>query len=127
MTQTCPSPNRPRLRDHAEKLLAAFESATPPQTYAEILRATRTLMAIDRLMTQLWKTPGEKTAPRILPDDTMPVTDEVAGMDVSSPEAPSYPPNRHQRRAQASHDRQLAISPSAARPATQPSPRRETG
>ena len=125
MTCTDTHPHRPDLRQRAERLIAALDTAPAPQTLPDIMRAARTLMVIDRLLTQLWKTPPAKaarqpmsepgagaTAAEPLPDD--------AGRTILPAIVAPPPLNRHQRRLQAARDRN-------ARPDADTLPHRETG
>jgi hypothetical protein len=110
MTQTDMHPHRSDLRRRADRLIAALDAAPAPQTLPDIIRTARALMIIDRLLTQLWKTPSAKPArqPASPPD--------ARADDTAIATAGATPPlNRHQRRQQAAQDRSA------------PPPRRETG
>lgn len=68
------------------------------------MRAARTLMVIDRLLTQLWKTPPVKSGrqPMAEPVDVAPTVPD----DARTPDIATTPPlNRHQRRLQAAQER----------------------
>ena len=110
MTCTDTHPHRPDLRHRAERLIAALDAAPAPQTLPDIMRAARALIVIDRLLTQLWKTPPAKTgrqpmtklgagatAAEPLPDD--------AGRTILPVMTVTPPLNRHQRRLQAAQGR----------------------
>ncbi|HTN41062.1 MAG TPA: hypothetical protein VLZ84_07925 [Asticcacaulis sp.] len=125
MTCTDTHPYRPDLRHRAERLIAALDAAPAPRTLPDIMRAARTLIVIDRLLTQLWKTPPARsgrqpmtkpgagaTAAEPLPDD--------AGRTILPVMAVTPPLNRHQRRLQAARDR-------SARPHADTQPHHETG
>ncbi|MFT4074044.1 MAG: hypothetical protein QM647_00840 [Asticcacaulis sp.] len=90
MTQTDIHPDRPAMRDRAKALIAGFDALPAPQTLSDMLRTARLLMALDRLLTQLWKTPAEKTAGKTPQDTPLPAR--------KAEEAPQ-PLNRQQRRA----------------------------
>ena len=104
MTQTQTHPHRHDLRRRAERLIAALDATPAPQTLPDIMRAARTLMVIDRLLTQLWKTPPVKSGrqPMAEPVDVAPtVPDDARSRDIAT--TPSL--NRHQRRLQAAQER----------------------
>lgn len=42
-----------RLKDQAEALLKAYEALEPPQTHAEVDRAAKALMSIDKALDQI--------------------------------------------------------------------------
>ncbi|WP_303831057.1 hypothetical protein [Asticcacaulis taihuensis] len=103
-TQTQAHPHRPDLRRRAERLIAALDATPVPQTLPDIMRAARTLMVIDRLLSQLWKTPPVKSGrqPMAEPVDVAPTVPD----DAPSPDIATTPPlNRHQRRLQAAQER----------------------
>ncbi|HVZ28954.1 MAG TPA: hypothetical protein VG839_01080 [Asticcacaulis sp.] len=111
MNQTDKHPHSPRLRDRSDQLIQALEALPAPQTLSDILQHTRALIALDRLLTQLWKAPstrGAKAEPAAVED---------------APET-AAPLNRQQRRAQAAQDR--AARDRTAKPAS-PAPWREAG
>ena len=72
------SAERLRLRVQADALLNAFEAAPAPETYADILKATRTLMAIDRMLVQMARHEAKEVA-------------EVAAQETDIPAASSRP------------------------------------
>jgi len=103
-TQTQTHPHRPDLRRRAERLIAALDATPAPQTLPDIMRAARTLMVIDRLLSQLWKTPPVKSGrqPMAEPVDVaLTVPDDARSRDIAT--TPSL--NRHQRRLQAAQER----------------------
>ena len=92
LTRPALSADRLRLRAHADALLQAFEAAPVPETYADILRATRTLMAIDRMLVQLYRHDAREQA-------ASPAPEADASAAPARPEAPAPAPvNRKQRR-----------------------------
>jgi hypothetical protein len=95
MNQTHKHPHSQHLRDRSEQLIQALDALPAPQSLADILRHARALMTLDRLLTQLWKTPPARSAK----------AEAVATDDVA------VPLNRQQRRAQAARDR--AVKPPA--------------
>ena len=106
MTQT--HPHRPDLRRRAERLIAALDATTAPQTLPDIMRAARTLMAIDRLLTQLWKTPA-KAGRQEAGTQKTPTHDGLSddtGRTIA-PATAAPPLNRHQRRQQAAQGRHV--------------------
>ncbi|MCR6658344.1 MAG: hypothetical protein NVV72_02995 [Asticcacaulis sp.] len=105
-TQIQAHPHRPDLRRRAERLIAALDATPAPQTLSDIMRAARTLMVIDRLLTQLWPTPTAKSGrqPMAEPVDVAPtVPDDNRTPDIATPP----PLNRHQRRLQAAQERHV--------------------
>lgn len=96
-------PDRQRLRQRAEQLIAAFE-ATSSQTVSEITRAARALIVLDRMLVQLWTEPGDKPVRRSksTPPNAPAKEEETPSEETGS--AP-LPLNRQQRRAQAARTR----------------------
>jgi hypothetical protein len=92
-------PHSQTLRDRSDQLIQALEALPAPQTLGDILRHARALMALDRLLTQLWKAPSARAAKADAATDSL--ADETAA-----------PLNRQQRRAQAARER-IAKPPSA--------------
>jgi hypothetical protein len=88
MNQTHKHPHSQHLRDRSDQLIDALEALPAPQTLSDILRHARALMVLDRLLTQLWKTPSTRGAKTEVEDDA-----EVT------------PLNRQQRRALAAQER----------------------
>ena len=125
MTCTDTHPHRPDLRQRAERLIAALDTAPAPQTLPDIMRAARTLILIDRLLTQLWKTPPAKSGRPPMADPgagataAEPLPDE-AGRTILPAIAVTPPLNRHQRRLQAARDR-------CVRPDADAHPHQDTG
>jgi hypothetical protein len=96
-------PDRQRLHQRAEQLIAAFEE-TAPQTVTEITRAARALIVLDRMLVQLWTEPGDKPARRgKSTPPSAPATNE-APEEEETDTAP-LPLNRQQRRALAARTR----------------------
>ena len=108
---TCPDthPHRPDLRRRAERLIAALDVTPAPHTLPDIMRAARTLMVIDRLLTQLWKAPPARSGRHTAGTQNMSDHDGLSA-DVAEP-APAVlvtpPLNRHQRRLQAAQARSI--------------------
>ncbi|MGZ3305453.1 MAG: hypothetical protein ACXU8U_06295 [Asticcacaulis sp.] len=103
------SSDRQRLRARARLLLDAFEATTLPETCADILRAARTLMAIDRMLAQLDRNEARAqaaSAPHQAPG--------IAAAAQTPPAPPSVPLNRHQRRAAAAGHGHRADQPARA-------------
>lgn len=126
-TQIQAHPHRPDLRRRAERLLAALDATPAPQTLPDIMRAARALMVIDRLLTQLWKSPTAKSGRQAMaePMDVAPTVPDDAGSDDACKTLPPVagatpPPNRHQRRLQAAQGRNV-------QPDSDLSLRKETG
>lgn len=99
MNQTHRHPHSQTLRDRSDQLIEALEALPAPETVDDILRHTRAVMALDRLLTQLWKALSARQA------ETAHAADAAADADVSE----ATPLNRQQRRAQAARDR--AVKP----------------
>lgn len=87
MNQTDKHPHSQSLRNRGDQLIQALEALPAPQTLGDILRHARALMAVDRLLTQLWKAPSMRAA-------------KAEAADVEA-----VPLNRQQRRALAAQDR----------------------
>ena len=117
MTCTAPHPHRADLRRRADRLIAALDTTPAPQTLPDIMRAARTLMVIDRLLSQLWATPPAKSGrqPIAEPTDASPDDTDMATVTAATPTL-----NRHQRRLQAAQDRNARLD-------GDPLARRETG
>jgi len=80
-TSDIPAIGLHRLRRKALALIDAFEATPQPETHAEILRATRTLMALDKMLKQLWPIEAHDDA------------------ETAAVEEPARPLNRRERRA----------------------------
>lgn len=108
-TQTQAHPHRPDLRRRAERLISALDDTPAPQTLTDIIRAARTLMVIDRLLTQLWKTSPVKSERPPAVSQAAPAdgghSDDTAEPALAAFDAP--PLNRHQRRLKAAQERHV--------------------
>lgn len=93
MNQTDKHPHSQTLRDRGDQLIQALEALPAPQTLGDILRHARALMALDRLLAQLWKAPSARVA-KANAESAATEADETAA-----------PLNRQQRRAQAARER----------------------
>jgi hypothetical protein len=81
------------MRDRAQALIATFDALPAPQTLTDMLRAARLLMALDRLLTQLWKMPADKAGHKHVA-----TTEPEPAPETETDSAPTSL-NRQQRRA----------------------------
>jgi hypothetical protein len=109
MTQIQTHPDRQAMRDRAQALIASFDALPAPQTLTDMLRTARLLMALDRLLTHLWKAPADKT---------LSTRAAMTAGKAPDSETPPQPLNRQQRRALDARNK--AGTEKTVRPVTRP-------
>lgn len=95
--QTPHIPAHPGLRQRADAILDALLNAPKPETYAEIIRAARAVLVVDKMLRQLWPADEMEDAGEAQPDEATAVTRPA-------------PLNRQQRRAKAARERVAALT-----------------